>query len=120
MIIRLKSTTKITTTAESNAVAHGLGGRNCPEPQNKNAVPSTMPFSFSFIGRRRLNCNATYEDPISINAPPSARRCSGVEVSALKASDASSVPIEISAETKSIVLSHRKIVAMSVADHRQV
>ncbi len=120
MIIRLKSTTKMTTTAESIAVAHGLGGRNCPEPQNKNAVPNTIPFSFSPIGRRKLNCNATYEEPININAPPSALRCSRVEVNALEASDTSSVPMESSAEIKSIVLSHRKIVAMSVADHRWV
>ncbi len=70
-MIKLRSTTKIRTTAVSIAATHELEGKNCSDPHNKKPRPSRAALMVSFDGDRELNCKAMYEDPIntSDNAP---------------------------------------------------
>src|SRR5882762_11943323 len=54
-MIKLKSTTKISTTTTSMAVTQRLEGRNCSLPQSKNAIPTSSSFRFSRSDFREQN-----------------------------------------------------------------
>src|SRR5437660_1141787 len=53
-MIRLRSVTKISTTAVSIAVTHGPAGTNCCAPQNMNATASKISFVIARRGRPEL------------------------------------------------------------------